>query len=464
VSLIVSGGVQRVNDDISVSLQLEDAYTGKVVWAKQYEAPLAQLSSEQRRMRADLAAALMKRHGGDVEAAALPPDAGTDNVLAFEQYSQARLLLERPETRGYRAAVDLLRSAIEMDPGFTLAHAALGRAYWLLYEETLDRQWTERATKSVLEALGLDNSQPQVRLSLATIYQGSGELEKAAAEARRAIELQPNSDEAHRLLADILIEQERGDEAMQEVQIALRLRPRFWKNHNELGYIHYRQGRFVDAERVYTASIGLQPDNARSYHMLGSVYLAMGQPERALEPLTRANEMHPQAESLSNLGTIHYWAGRYNDAAAAYREAARLKPRDPIYHRNLGDALQQLGARRQAREAYARAVHATEELLAVNPRDPSTQAMLAVHLAKIGRFDAAIDAAVKAEAAAPNNGEVLYGKAVVLALGGDREASLEALRRAIQNGASAAVAEKDDDLTALRSMPGFQQLTGTTSR
>jgi serine/threonine-protein kinase len=460
-TLVVDGVVQPHAEGLKVTLRLTEMPAGAVKWTAEYTTSVVGLFDTQRRMTADLASAL----GHDTPAGAgsaeaqLARGAGTSNLVAFEQYAQARLLLERTDIPGHTTrAIDLLESAVDQDSQFALAYAALGQACWLRYEETRDRSWTERATSAILEALRLDGSQPQVRLSLATIYLGSGELQKAEAEARIAVERQPQSDEAHRVLASILIEQGRAEEAMSEANVALQLRPRFWRNVNQIGYIHYREGRFEQAVAAYRQSIDLQPDNAQAYHMLGAVYLAMGQPDEARRALGRGNEIQPDAVSLSNLGTVHYWAGRYDAAAAAYERAVQLRPREPLYHRNLGDALQRLGARRRAREAYTRAVRATEELLVVSPGNVNNRAMLAVYLAKIGDHARARDEIARALQTGSESEEVWYRKAVVHALAGDAAAALDALDRALRQGASRAVAAQDEDLAALRKHPRFKAL------
>jgi tetratricopeptide (TPR) repeat protein len=463
--LLVGGSVARHGDDVQVTLRLTDVSSDSVLWTRQYVSSLSGLFDAQRQMRGDIAHALQRREGLSVPVGtvgdAAAPAAATSNVLAFEQYSQARLMLERPDIAGnISRAIQLLRSAVEQDPAFALGHAALGQAYWMMYEETRDPAWSERATQALFEALRLDSSLPQVRLALATVYLGTGELEKAAAEAEMAAAGQPQNDEAHRLLASIYSDQRRVDEALAEARTALRIRPRFWRNHNVLGFIHYQHGRFDEAASAYRESIQLQPDNAHAYDMLGSVYLAMGKPEEALAPITRANEIQPDAVSLSNLGTIHYWAGRYKESAAAYRQAVELKPKEPLYHRNLGDALQKLGARGEATEAYRRAVRLTEEILAVSPEDVNTRARLAVYLAKVGQHSRASREIDRALESNRQSGDLLYRKAVVHALAGDAERALDALEEAIRQGASPAAAAEDEDLDVLEKHPRFKQIVG----
>ena len=58
----------------------------------------------------------------------------------------------------------------------------------------------------------------------------------------------------------------------------------------------------------------------------------------------------------------------------------------------------------------------------------------------------------------PQDPEVIYRQATVLAINGKTGPALTALREALQRGYSPIQAEKDEDLAALRTVPAFQEL------
>jgi len=70
-------------------------------------------------------------------------------------------------------------------------------------------------------------------------------------------------------------------------------------------------------------------DNALLRFGLGNAYLSRGQPEKAVEHLTRATELDPgHSASWKQLGKAQAQAGRNDGAIRAYRrgiEAARAK-------------------------------------------------------------------------------------------------------------------------------------------
>jgi tetratricopeptide (TPR) repeat protein len=146
-------------------------------------------------------------------------DATTSSLEALKAYDAA---LKIHFSRGARSALPLFRRAAEIDPEFAMAHAWLGRAYAnldqsVLAEESIQRAWqlrdrvNDRERYSITtryHALVTGNLEearqsceawaqayprdPQPYIGLSVYYKGIGQYDKAAAEARRAIEIAPD--------------------------------------------------------------------------------------------------------------------------------------------------------------------------------------------------------------------------------------------------------------------------------
>ena len=176
-------------------------------------------------------------------------------------------------------AIRLFQSAIAKDARFALAYAGLGQAYWAQYRETQQAEWTSKATAAILDALRIDPDQPEVRISLAIMYQGIGRPDAAQEELRKVIAAQPRNDNAHRLLAGISSIAVNG------------MMP--WRNcirqssygritgESQRAWVRvYRAGRLDDAIKAYQRVVELQPDSARGLHMLGTVIRVRAVPPR----------------------------------------------------------------------------------------------------------------------------------------------------------------------------------------
>jgi Flp pilus assembly protein TadD len=313
------------------------------------------------------------------------------------------------------------------------------------------------ATDAIRQALSLDKEQPEVRLSLAKLYRSTGQPGAAVEEVRRVLAVQPDSDDAHRLLGQLLTSSD-PEAARKELQRAAELRPQHWRNHDALGMFLYGQGRPRDAIDAFMRVAQLKPRDAMPFQQIGAMYLALNDLDRAAANFERSNKVQPNAGSYANLGTIAYVRGRYDAAVRAYQEAIKLEPANAVHYGNLGDALRKSGRAQDAQSAYRNAIEQADLALKVNPTDAKTASQLGLYYAKTGKRVDAERWAQVAERMSPVSPEILYQRAAVLALVGDRDAAVKQLSEAIAKGASPQMALEDDDLASLRSLPAFKSV------
>jgi tetratricopeptide (TPR) repeat protein len=459
-AFVVDGQLNRKRQTLEVDVTLVRS-DGHRTPAGRFSGDVSQLFALHRRVAEGLTAALAGEGLSANAASTVGPP--TPNQEAFAEYSQARLFLERPDVPGsLDHAVRLFTSAIARDNRFAQAHAGLGQAYWSLYQETKDPLWTTKATAAILDALRIDPDQPEVRISLAVMYQGMGRVPEAQEELRRVLAAQPSNDDAHRLLGGIHIDRAEWDLAVEELQRAIKLRPNYWRNHSELGFAHYRAGRLDAAASAYLRVTQLQPDSGRGFHMLGTVQQAAGKLPEAIASYEHANEIRPASSTYANLGTVLFWQGDYGGAAAAYEQATTLAPNLPDQHANLGDALTKLGRRDEAAKSFQRAIEEITKQLAINDKDAQNLAILAMYQAKAGNRAAADTAMQRALALSPDDGDVLFNRAIVHALGGQLDQACSALERALARGASEEFVRRAYELEPLKGCPAFDRVSRST--
>ena len=149
---------------------------------------------------------------------AQPADQPTRNASALEAYWRGRAYLERRDVKGnVELAVKAFEEAAQVDPRFGVAFAALGEACWMMYVDSRDQAWVQRALDAGGMALRLDPYRPAVRYAVAITLDGTGRLSEAVDELQQALALQPNYDDARRLLGQVLAKQGRLDEAVARV-------------------------------------------------------------------------------------------------------------------------------------------------------------------------------------------------------------------------------------------------------
>jgi len=448
VTMIVNGSVSRQGDTNRFLVRVQRV-DGRVVFEQVYPGTLADVARLQEQAVADVVAALnVALTPEDREHLRRSPACRAD---AYGEYATGRALLERADVPGTAARAEgVFARAVQKDPRCAPAYAGLSDAYWAEYGETRIASLVPLATKAVEEAARLDPQSPTIQTSLAAVYVSTGRTSQAEAKIREVIARRPHDDAPHRVLADALIAQGRTEEAIAALMNAIDLRPANVLNHIALGEALYNANRFAEATAVYARILEIQPDNVWAITNLGASYQNLAQPKKALEVYARAKQ--PDATILGNVGNIYYEDGRFADAARAFEEALKLDPRSDVKHRNLGDAYLRLGSRGQATEEYRQALALTREQLKVN-RKSATLARYAVYAAKLGLGEEAVQYAEEAFKLSPDDGNVLYKRAVVHALLGQTHAAVNWLDRALQKGYSPSRAASDDDLGAIRALP-----------
>jgi len=131
-----------------------------------------------------------------------------------------------------------------------------------------------------------------------------------------------------------------------------------------------------------------------------------------------------ESDSLFLKGNKLYAENKYEEAAAAYREAIAKAGLQWGYHFNLGLALKKLGKPDESRAALLKS-------LELNPESYSVNRELGENLAKAGDFKAALAYYRKAVALSPDDPDAQYNLGVCLTNLGETEAALAAFEKTL---------------------------------
>ncbi len=458
-TFVVEGTVQRADNQLRLALNLLRP-DGTLAWADAVEGAADGVFGMQARLASALGGALSVQMSAAVrDRLNTPPTADAD---ALDAYWRGRAMLERRDVPGnLERAVVAFNEALRRDALFVAAQAALGEAYWELYNTSRDPQWVDRAVQASQAAVALAPDVPAVRVALGVTLSNGGRHAEAVQELQRALAEQPSHDEARRYLGKALAGLGRLDEAVAEWRKALAIRPNNWQALNDMGRALYQAARYDEAEAVFLQLTTLQPDNVVGFQMLGTVNQVRGRSAEALAFYERAIAIAPVPQALSNMGALYHERGSYAKAVDAYERALEQRPNAAPTHRNLGDSLMRLGRVAEAKRAYRRAATLAEQARLVNPTDVQNLSSLAVYLEKAGESAAALRFLDDAVRRAPSDPQVWRRAAEVHAMAGRTAPALDALRRALDLGNSRTDAAKADEFASIRGDARFKALVGS---
>ena len=252
-----------------------------------------------------------------------PPllEATTSSLDALKAYSAGRTAISK---KSPRAALELYKRAVSLDPQFAIAHSFAGLMYTSITDERLGREEIVNGWKL------RDNAGDLERYLIEFLYERDslGNLEKARQTADLWIQSYPRDMFPHSFLA---------------------------------GQITQSVGKFERSEEEGKKTIELDPDNAYGYHNLANSYVLRDRPENAEAVLKLASDRNLSIHEFA--GLRHQIAFLKGDKEGMERAAAvgeeKLSAENWIYDMS-GDFSAYYGHLGQARKAWRRAIELAE--------------------------------------------------------------------------------------------------------
>lgn len=166
----------------------------------------------------------------------------------------------------------------------------------------------------------------------------------------------------------------------------------------------------------------------------------------------------PSDGAYSNLGTVYYTLGQYDEAARYYEKAIQMNGLDSMEWHNLAAAYQWSNEPQKARTAFQRTAELAEEQHRVNPRDPDLIIRLADANSYLNQPAHARDLLREGLALAPDDVTNMFQASEIYEQLGDRKLALHWIAKAIQGGYPRDLIEKSPTLAQLRLDPRYQDL------
>ena len=344
------------------------------------------------------------------------------NHELFFQIGTLLLDLSPPDTEAAIAALD---HAVILAPNQPRYQLALGRAYELSGD-------SEKALGTYTKATEFGETIEETWIRLGGLELNLGRNDAAEEHLRRALEINPESQRAHELLAQLLLLAGRSEEAAEHTALASRgatapapvppVEPE--PSPPEPPPEIESPAQMIESlERA----IGADPANARNIRLLAMAYLREGRREQARELLSRAYAQGLRdQELLLELANLTQEDGAPDAALEALETILQDQPksRPALLMKSITLALLQ---------RYAEARTALETILSEEPEDAQTRLQLGMILANSGDFDAAAEQFRRVAAGGPMAGRGRVLLARLLYRRGQNDAAESELRSLIED-------------------------------
>jgi len=314
VGAVLMGRLIQQGDNLTIRTELVNVSDGTELWGQQYNRKLADLFAVQEDIAREISEKLrLKLSGAERQQLAKRP---TENLKAFQCYTQGRPFTERTTREDLLTAIRYYEKALEEDPNYALAYAGLADAY--------------------------------VNLGVRGYIAPSEGRRKAEEAARKALALDDLA-EAHEALGLCYVAFTPPDFSLgdHELRRAIEFSPSFARAHLVLGFSHLRQSHLDEGLAELLKARELDPLSSLIARNVASAYYLKRDYAHALNLLRQADELGPAFNTTWEIG-VYIQNKLFNETLAGLEKAKGERKNDPILICDTGMVYAAQGKRAEA--------------------------------------------------------------------------------------------------------------------
>ena len=326
---LIAGSLARTGNEYALSAELIDPQSGVTVrsYSERIHGEdriLEALDRISARARVDLGESLYQIH----QANRPLPEVTTSSLAALKDFAEAGSLWHEGK---YADAMALLHAAVDADPNFAMAHAALGGAYFSFVR---NNQPAGKREYDMALALSGRTTEREHLLIQANYADDLNHVDAADSLFRLYLERYPGDWEVLSNYAHLLRTNGKGLEAIAQYKEILRIAPDDATTLVQMATAYHTMGKLPEALSAYSESFKLHPQllvTGNINREYGFTLVENGEDEKATQvfsalladPKTREN-------GLRSLALLDLYHGRYEIARSRFQDALLLVANEPL--------------------------------------------------------------------------------------------------------------------------------------
>jgi TolB-like protein/Tfp pilus assembly protein PilF len=321
VANILEGSVQKTGDRVRITVQLISALSDSHLWADTYDRKLIDTFGVESDVAQKIASSLEAQlTGSEQRAIAARP---TENTEAYQLYLKGKFFWNKRTGDDLKAAADLFRQAVAVDPSYANAYAGLAQADLLIpvFGAGAPRDFFPKAKAAAERAIELDETSAEGHSALAMLLCFDFKFPASEAEFRRAIQLNPNYATAHHWFGNsLLVSLGRFDEGIREGERAVELDPLSLIINADLGSTFMIGRRYDEAIAQLRRTLALDGNFSYAHWNLGEALYLKGDVNAAIAEYEKARALDDDPEVLGLLGRAYAETGKREQALEILRK------------------------------------------------------------------------------------------------------------------------------------------------
>src|ERR1700733_3120904 len=292
VQSIVKGKIHRELDKVVIAVQLSDGVTGAAVWSGSFNADKTSIFATEDSIAQQVSSAILPQFKMSIANRSQGPD--TSHPEAYSDYMKASFFATTRTRTSLAKAISLLDEAVQIDPKYARAYAAMANDYQLegFYDFASPADVYPRAEAAALKSLSLDNSLVEAHIALLSTYTDyDWDWTGAEREFKAAVALDSNYAVAYQFYGYALMGMGRGDEGLATLKHAAQLDPVSPSVQTSLGWGLYLLRQYDQAVDQCKRVLELYPDFVPAHQLLGITYAQMNADRESMAELKQAETL-----------------------------------------------------------------------------------------------------------------------------------------------------------------------------
>ena len=326
VQWVVEGAVLHAGGRVRITVRLIDGGTEQHLWAETYERYMRDILALQSEVAGEITGQIRVKMTAPEKARLA--QSRTVNPEAYQDYLRGRHFWNKRTVESLKKAREYFEHAIERDPSYAPAHCGLADAYALMgsngYDVMPPTEAMPRAKAAARNALEIDPTFAEANAALGYVKLAyDRDLVGATRELERALALKPNYAIAHQWMGELLMAKSAPDEATKSFRRALELDPLSVPCNLGLGWSFYFWGHYDLAIEQFQKTLEIAPGVPMALYGRGLSFHHMNQPHRGRQEFQQAYvSTGGDIAAVMFMGITHALAGRKK---AAEKELAKLR-------------------------------------------------------------------------------------------------------------------------------------------
>ncbi len=330
VATVLEGSVRKAEGRLRITAQLIKVEDGCHLWSGRYDRELKDVFAIQDEIARSIAVTLrITLTPREQRAIGKAP---TTDLNAYDHYLRGKQFFYQYRRKGIEFALKLFTQAIELDPGFVRAVAGISDCCSFLYmyagRHDLHR---EQADLMSLRALELDPDSADAHASRGVACSLNKNYSDAEKEFETAIGLDPTLFEAYYFYARVCFAQGKLEKTIQLYEKSMEVNPQDYQAPLLVAQIYSDLGNEVKAEasrrsgiQAVETRLNTHPDDTRALYMGANGLIALGEYKKGLDWANQALAIDPDEPMvLYNVACIQSLAQKFDEAIESLEKAVQ---------------------------------------------------------------------------------------------------------------------------------------------